>query len=194
MLTEDQQRAIQKRADYIAMSLYSCWTYYHVLRGMQRAVAKSPEQAEKNASAIEAMYRATFEALYIASCKPLDMSGGVESLKSLVDMAREYGVDTDLLNHFDAVFAQLRAKSDAPLYRLLRLRNKSAAHQTAAGYEPEFYEENKVALDEVPDAISSIETALDEIAYPLIGAHYLSAKGQTEHISEGCERLICGVA
>ncbi|UHQ18362.1 hypothetical protein LVB87_09020 [Lysobacter sp. KIS68-7] len=190
MLNEDHRNNLRGRADAVASSIHLAWTYFQILKGMQEASADDPESPLTHPHAYDAIYRAVFHALYLAVGQVTDTRKDVESLNTLEAMARRYPVEREKVAKVHrVVLGVIRPDSDSPLSRLRRWRDLHAAHRTMDASNPAFYVENKLNLGEVEQAIASLDAALSEISWELLGYRYLN-RDSTEVVAASCAALL----
>lgn len=163
--------------------------HFQVLRGMQEAAVQNPENLATHAIAFDAIYRAVFDAIYVAIGLVTDTSRNVESLHTLVKMARQYPVDRSVVNSIQQILITTQTPDGSPLHRLNRWRNAHAAHRTMEASTPEFYAKNKLALADIEQAIERLDTALSDITEALLGFRYQN-RPSTETVAANCVALL----
>jgi len=163
--------------------------HFQVLSGMQEAASKDPETLLTYPIAIDAIYRAVFDALYVTIGQITDSTPGSESLHTLVKMARRYPVERVTVKSIEQILATTQVRDGSPLHRLYRWRNKHTAHRTLEASTPEFYAENKLNLAEIEQAITALDTALSDIAQALLGFRYEN-RPSTEKIAASCASIL----
>ena len=189
MLNEDQHTNLKARADAVASSVHRAWMHFQVLQGMQEAASRDPESLLMHPAAFDAIYRAVFDALYVTIGQVTDTTANAESLHTLVKMARRYRVERDVVKSIELVLSSTQLRDESPLHRLQRWRHKHTAHRTLEASSPEFYVDNKLNLAEIEQAISTLDTALSDIAQALLGFRYEN-RPSTEVIAASCATLL----
>ena len=189
MLNDDQRTNLNARADAVGSSVHRAWMHFQVLSGMQEAASKDPENLLTHPIAFDAIYRAVFDALYVTIGQVTDTSPNVESLHTLVKMARRYPVDRATVTSVEAILASTQLRDGSPLHRLHRWRHKHTAHRTLEASTPDFYAENKLDLAEIEQAIAILDAALSDIAQALLGFRYEN-RPSTEAIAANCAALL----
>lgn len=193
MLSNDQHANLMRRAEAVASSVHQAWMHFQVLHGMQEAASQNPDCLSLHPLAIDAIYRAVFEALHVTVGQITDTTPGSESLHTLVKMARRYPIDRATINVIEKILAKTRARDDSALHRMDRWRNKHVAHRTLEASKPEFYAENKLHLTDVEQAIATLDGALSDIAEAILGFRF-ELRSSTEKVSPSCKSLLFGAA
>ena len=163
--------------------------HYQVLRGLQSAASRDPESLLAHPYAFDAIYRAVFDALYVVIGQVTDTSKHTESLHTLVKMARGYPLERPVVRRIEQVLAATQPRDGSPLHRLSRWRHEHTAHRTLAASTPEFYAENRLHLEEIEQAIQTLDTALSDITERILGYRY-EHRPSTEPVFSSCDALL----
>lgn len=188
MLNDDHRRNLLVRADAIASSVHKAWMYLQVLNGMHEGATKDPENLLVHQIAFDSIYRATFDALYAVVGTITDTTKSVESIHTLVRMARGYPIDQEARTAIKAALSKIEETDGSPLKRLRNWRHKHTAHHTLEAFTPDFYAENKLDLAEVEQGVGALDVALSDITYPLLGCRY-SLRPSTDKVASNCASL-----
>jgi hypothetical protein len=189
MLNDDHRTNLRTRADAVSSSVHRAWMHFQVLTGMQEAASNDPENLLRHPIAFDAIYRTVFDALYVIIGPVTDTTRNVESLHTLVKMARGYPIDRAKVKAVELILASTQIRDGSPLHRLHRWRNQHTAHRTLEASTPEFYAENKLHLAEIEQAIATLDTALSDITQALLGFRY-DNRPSTEAIAASCAALL----
>lgn len=189
MLNDDHISNLRARADAIASSIHRGWMHYQVLRGLQEAASKDPENLLTHPLAFDAIYRAVLDALYVVIGQVTDTSRNTESLHTLVRMARGYPVDRSNVRRIEQILVATQPRDGSPLHRLNRWRHEHTAHRTLEASTLEFYAENKLHLNEIEQAINVLDTALSDMTQELLGYRY-EHRSSTAAIAANCAALL----
>lgn len=156
---------------------------------MQEGASKDPQNLLEHPIAFDAMYRAVFDALYVAVGAITDTRRDTESLHTLVQMAGRYPIDAGVRASIQSTLLSVQKRDGSPLHRLRRWRDKHAAHRTLEAASPDFYAENRLELAEIEGAIELLELALSDISYALINTRY-QLRPSTEAVASNCASLL----
>lgn len=189
MLNDDHRSNLRARADAVASSVHRAWMHFQLLRGLAEAAVKNPENLLTYPVGFYAIDLAAFDALYVAVGLVTDTRSDVESLHTLVQMARRYPTDRNVVKRLESTLSSTQLRDDSPLHRLRRWRDKHTAHRTMEASTPEFYAANKLELDEIEQALTTLDSALSDMAQALLGFRYQN-RPSTEPIAEICATLL----
>lgn len=189
MLSRDHLQNLRMRSDAVASSVHRAWAHFQLLRALREVAVNDPQLAARHHSALSAIYCAAFDALYVVVGQVTDSTRNSESLHTLVRSARSYRVERSVVVRLDQILASTRPDDGSPLYRLSRWRHEFIAHRTRAALNSEFYEANRLHLDEIEEALEVLDTALSDMAEILLKFRY-DHRSSTEPIFRSCLSLL----
>ena len=129
-MNPDQRANIDAAAKALSETLFSAWTYFHLLSGLHQGAKKHPTALRRFGWFFEQTWRATFDAFFAKVGTLVDATKSTQSLPNLVTMIRRYG-DTTLKGLLPPVDTALAARA-GPLAKLKAWRHEVVAHRTPA--------------------------------------------------------------
>ena len=184
-MNDDQRANINKMVTGIAETLFSAWSYFHLLQGFHEGSKAYPVVIQKFDRLFEQVWRAVFDGLFVKAGTLVDSKKGTFSLPSLVSMVRRYG-DNELKTVAKSVDGRLTAK-DGPLVKLKSWRHLAVAHCTQNGRLDAFYDNNQMNLEEVAEILRELEALLNILSLELLAVHNNIESGSGYLIQQGKE-------
>lgn len=191
MAASEQVTAIESNREGVVHSLAEAWVCVNLLRGLSDAARKALPEAHSRCA--QEFYRSTFSALYATVGTILDTSDGVHSFPKIGQRLRSYWQsDLELVAVVDEVLEDLAADQTAAKFKAWR--NKVISHRTHRAAEPEFYERNKVTLEEVAHSLDAIVSLLNRLSVNFDGVVYHGLETTVPGLSDDVSRLFGGSA
>lgn len=150
-MNTDQQSNIDTAVRAITETLFSAWSYFHLLQGFHEDSKANPVVVQKFDRLFDQVWRAVFDGLFAKAGTLIDRTKGTDSLPNLVTRARRYG-EAELKLVAKQIEARLTAR-DGPLVKIKSWRHQVVAHRTPAGREDIFYKRNKMNLVDVAEGL-----------------------------------------
>lgn len=188
-MNPDQQSNIESNIHAIGDSLFDAWRYLHALKGLQAGAKTDPDNLKTHAIAIDAIYRATFDALYAVVGTICDRTRGTFSIPNLIRKTRRYTQDPEVRRVLATAEAALTDPKHAPLLKLGNWRHKHVAHRTEESRIEDFYANNMLQLGEVEEAISLLDQITNEISVVLTSTGY-DWRTAAESVASNCASLL----
>lgn len=166
-------------------SLYSAWSYFHLLQGMHEGSKGNPAVVKRFDRFFDQTWRAIFDGFFAKVGTLIDNTKGAQSLPQIVTLCQRYG-DHEL----KAVAKRVRAGLESPLGPIAKFeswRHKVVAHRTAEGYGASFRASNKMDLKEVSSGLSQLEELLNELSVAATRVHNDTETGSNDLVKEGRE-------
>lgn len=190
-MNADQLRNIELLIESISKSLFSAWSYYHLLEGMHEGSKANPSVVVKFDRLFDQLWRAVFDALFAKVGTLIDRTPGTQSLPSLITMVRRYGY-SELKPVLNEVLAELEA-TEGPLAKFESWRHKSVAHRTADAQLADFHLANKMNLEEVASGLRTLQLLLNTVSMNILRVHNDTETGSKDLIDQ-CNDLFSQVS
>jgi hypothetical protein len=189
-MNPDQRANIDAAARALSETLFSAWTYFHLLRGLHEGAKQHPTALRRFGWFFEQTWRATFDAFFAKVGTLVDATKSTQSLPNLVTLIRRYG-DAPLKGLLPTVEAALSAKA-GPLAKLKAWRHEIVANRTPSVNDDAFYAANKMKLPEVEAALLELEELFNHLSWNVLGIHNDTRTGSEALVEEGANlfRLI----
>lgn len=182
-MNSDQKANIDTAVRALSESLFSAWSYFHLLRGIHEGGRENPEVFKRFGVLFDQAWRAIFEGFFAKAGTLIDSTKSTYSLPNLATLVRKYGDANlkQLLPEIEACFSD----KDSPLEKIKNWRHKAIAHHSVEGREEEFYTNNKMNLDDLESALTQLEKALNHLSWNVLGIHNDTRTGSTGLMEEG---------
>lgn len=188
-MNADQRANIDAMVRAIAETLFSGWSYLHLLQGFHEGSKAHPVVVQKLDRLIDQVWRAVFDGLFSKAGTLIDRTKGTCSLPNLVTMARRYG-GTELKLVAKAVEARLTAQ-DGPLAKIESWRHQVVAHCTPNGRADDFYKNNKMNLADVAEGLRRLEELLNTLSLEVLQVHNDTETGSKDLTQQGIALFVC---
>lgn len=182
-MNTDQKANIDSAVKALSKSLFSAWSYFHLLRGFHEGGRENPVVLNRYGWLFDQAWRAIFEGFFAKSGTILDSTKSMHSLPNLVTIIRRYG-DSELKQLLPEVEACL-ADKDSPLERIKSWRHQAVAHHPREGRDEAFYTNNRMNLDDLESALVQMEEALNHLSFNVLGIHNDTRSGSAGLVKEG---------
>lgn len=190
-MNKDQTRNVREVFDKVFEAIFRCWSYVHLIRGLQAGAKANKERLEENALAVDLIYRGVFEAIFAASGTIVDNRKGTYSIPSVITMVRKYtSEDHPIRAELKKAEEVLNSEDNSPLIRMRNWRHKVVAHHTKEGRTEKFYPENKLYLGEVEELLQEIEDLANQITVPLLKQGTECKTGSEKDVKRQAENLL----
>lgn len=165
---QDKQQVSIETITANVVALHQAWSYFYLLQAIHQFGKNHSAVWQEFAQFLGQLYRAVFDALFSKVGTLIDRTRkkGTHSLPTLVTLGRKYG-DAELRRILKQVDARLKA--DGPIAKLESWRHKVVAHRTTEGWQDEFYDKNKMTLQEVESGLTELQELLDQISLKVVG-------------------------
>ena len=185
----DQQSNIDSMVKAIAETLFSAWSYFHLLQGFHQGSKTHPVVVQKFDRLFDQVWRAVFDGLFAKAGNLIDRSKGTYSLPNLVTITRRYG-GAELKRVTDEVEARLN-NQNGPLVKIESWRHQVVAHRTPNGRDDIFYIDNKMNLDEIAAGLTQLELLLNTISLEVLKVHNDTETGTEDLVQQGTALFAC---
>ena len=190
VVNADQKANIEEAVQVLCESLFSAWSYFHLLRGLNEGAPGNPEVVEQFSWVFEQIWRAVFDGFFGRVGTLIDATRSTYSLPNLLTLIRRYG-DADLkqlLPEVEACFAE----KDSAIAKIRKWRHEAVAHRSTARDE-DFYVTNKMSLPDLEGALRQLEDALNHLSWHVLSTHNDTRSGSEGLIDEG-KRLFASLS
>lgn len=188
-MNADQEANIDAMVKAIAETLFSAWSYFHLLEGFHEGSKTHLVVVQKFDRLFDQIWRAVFDGLFAKAGTLVDRTKGTYSLPNLVNMTCRYG-GAELKLVGKAVEARLTAQ-DGPLAKIESWRHQVVAHRTPNGRADIFYKNNKMNLGEVSEGLRQLEELLNTLSLEVLKVHNDTETGSEELAQQGTELFAC---
>lgn len=182
-MNPDQKANIDAMVVALSKSLFSAWSYLHLLRGLHEGGRDNPAVLARYGWLFDQAWRAVFDGFFAKVGTVLDSTKSTYSLPSLVTLVRRYG-DTELKQLLPEVEAYLSEKN-GPLAKIKNWRKKAVAHRSSEGLEESFYAKNKMNLADLESALVQLEETLNHLSLNVLSIHNDIRSGSEGLVEEG---------
>ncbi len=188
-MNTDHKANIETMVNAISETLFSAWSYFHLLEGFHEGNKSHPVVVQKFDRLFDQVWRAIFDGLFSKSGTLIDRTKNTYSLPHLVTMAIRYG-EGDLKAVAKSVQVRLNA-DDGPLKKIKSWRHEVVAHRTPNGHTEVFYKNNKINLSEVADGLRQLEQLLNELSLEALRVHNDTETGSRDLVHQGTDLFAC---
>lgn len=182
-MNADQRANIDATVRAIVESLFSAWSYLHLLQGFHQGSKAYPAVVQQFDRLFDQVWRAVFDGLFAKAGTLIDRRSGTFSLPNLVAMTRRYG-GAELKLTVKEVDARLNAR-DGPLAKIESWRHQVVAHRTPSGREPAFYIDNKMNLEDIATGLTQLEELINTISLEVLKVHNDAETGSEDLVQQG---------
>jgi HEPN superfamily AbiU2-like protein len=190
VVNADQKANIDAAVRELCESLFSAWSYFHLLRGLNEGARSNPEVIERFSWIFEQMWRAIFDGFFARVGTLLDATRSTYSLPNLVTLIRRYG-DADLKQLLPEAEACL-AEKDSAISKIRQWRHEAVAHRSTAR-DQDFYVTNKMSLPDLEAALKQLEDAVNHLSWHVLSIHN-DTRGGSEGLIEEGKRLFASLS
>lgn len=184
-----QRTNIDAMIRVIAETLFSAWSYFHLLQGFHQGSKAHPVVVQQFDRLFDQVWRAVFDGLFAKAGTLIDRMKGTYSLPNILTIARRYA-DPELKPIVKDVEARLKAR-DGPLAKIESWRHEVVAHRTPAGREALFYVNNEMHLDDIAAGLSQLEELLNTISLEVLKVHNDTETGSEDLVQQGAALFAC---
>lgn len=184
-MNADQRTNIAMMVNAISETLFSAWSYFHLLEGFHKGSKAHPIVVQEFDRLFDQTWRAVFEGLFAKAGTLVDRTKNTCSLPQLLVMARRYG-DTRLRSIAKTVEARLDAK-DGPLAKIKSWRHQVVAHRTPNGRADAFYKHNQMDLTEVANGLRQIGELLNHLSVEILRVHNDTESGSVDLVHQATD-------
>lgn len=187
MITNELQAAIERNIEAVAGLIAEAWMTLDLLKGLT-AVARSEAAADRHhACCVDAFYRVSFSSFYSQLGTVIDDMDGSLSLPRLFHRLRAAWHNDQLQL---AIVAEVEAElvGSAIFRKIKAWRNKVISHHTPKVRDKEFYEANKVGLEEIERALADLQAMFNKLSCEATGTMY-SLESPIPGLSERVQKL-----
>jgi hypothetical protein len=188
-MNADQQANIDTMVRAISETLFSAWSYFHLLEGFHAGSKSHPVVVQKFDRLFDQVWRAVFDGLFAKAGTLIDRTKTTYSLPNLVTMIRRYG-GAELKLAANAVEARLSAR-DGPLAKIESWRHKVVAHRTPSGRADIFFKNNQMKLGEVAEGLRELEELLNTLSLEVLRIHNDTETGSLDLVQQGTDLFDC---
>ncbi len=188
-MNADQHARLEAMVNAISETLFSAWSYFHLLEGFHTGSKSHPVVVQKFERLFDQVWRAVFDGLFSKAGTLIDRTKNTYSLPHLVKLAIRYG-NADLKAVARSVGARLNA-DDGPLKKIESWRHEAVAHRTPNARTDIFYKNNKMNLTEVADGLRQLEQLLNELSMEALRVHNDTETGSLDLVQQGTELFAC---
>ncbi len=188
-MNADQQASIDTMVRAISETLFSAWSYFHLLEGFHAGSKSHPVVVQKFDRLFDQVWRAVFDGLFAKAGTLIDRTKTTYSLPNLVTMIRRYG-GAELKLAAKAVAARLSAQ-DGPLAKIESWRHQVVAHRTPSGRADSFFKNNKMKLGEVAEGLREMEELLNTLSLEVLRIHNDTETGSLDLVQQGADLFAC---
>jgi len=190
-MNSDQKANIDASVRALCESLFSAWSYFHLLRGLNEGGRSNLEVVEQFSWLLDQTWRAVFDGFFANVGTLLDAKKSTYSLPNLVTLIRRYG-DAGLKQLLPEVEACLSEK-DGAIAKIRNWRHQAVAHRTTGPQDQDFYAANKMTLADLEDASKQLEEALNHLSWHVLSIHNDTRSGSEGLVDEG-RRLFASIS
>jgi hypothetical protein len=188
-MNADQKANVETMVNAISETLFSAWSYFHLLEGFHEGSKLHPIVVQKFDRLFDQVWRAVFDGLFSKAGTLIDRTKNTYSLPHLVTTAIRYG-GADLRAVAKSVQVRLNAQ-DGPLAKIQSWRHEVVAHRTPNGRADVFYKDNKMNLNEVADGLRQLEQLLNALSMEALQVHNDTETGSLDLIKQGVDLFAC---
>jgi AbiU2 len=188
-MNADQHTNIETMVNVISETLFSAWSYFHILEGFHVGSKSHPVVVQKFDRLFDQLWRAVFDGLFAGAGTLIDRTRNTYSLPNLVTIALRYG-DAELKSVAKSVQVSLNAQ-DGPLAKLESWRHEAVAHRTPNGRADGFHTENKMCLGDVADGLRQMEQLLNVLSVEALRVHNDTETGNLDLVQQGIDLFAC---
>ena len=181
-MNADQNANIEAAVGALCESLFSSWSYFHLLRGLSEGGRSNPAVVEQFSWLLDETWQAIFDGFFAKVGTLLDARKSTQSLPNLVTLIRKYG-DAELKQLLPEVEACLSEK-DSAIAKIKTWRHEAVAHRKT-NPKGDFYLANKMTLDDLETALKQLEQALNHLSRHVLSVHNDTRSGSAHLIEEG---------
>jgi hypothetical protein len=185
----DQQANIDTMVRAISETLFSAWSYFHLLEGFHAGSKSHPVVVQKFDRLFDQVWRAIFDGLFAKAGTLIDRTKTTYSLPNLVTIVLRYG-DAELQVAAKAVAGRLRAK-DGPLAKIESWRHQVVAHRTPNGRADIFFTNNQMKLSEVAEGLRELGQLLNTLSLEALRIHNDTETGSLDLVQQGADLFAC---
>ena len=186
-MNEDQRSNIKAAVETLSETLFTAWSFFHVLSGLHEGAKAHPAAVRRFGWYFEQTWRATFDGLFSKLGTFMDTTKSTQSLPNLANMIRRYG-DASLSGLLPEVETALSSKA-GPLAKLRAWRHEVVAHRTPSVKNDAFYQSNRLKLPEIEEALLQLEGLLNHLSWNLLGLHNDTRTGSAALADEAAALL-----
>jgi hypothetical protein len=184
-MNADQRANIEMMVSAISETLFSAWSYFHLLEGFHKGSKAHPIVVQEFDRLFDQTWRAVFEGLFAKAGTLVDRTKNTYSLPHLTTMARRYG-DAELRFISKAVEARLNA-TDGPLAKIESWRHQVVAHRTPNGRADAFYKNNRMHLTEVANGLRQLQELLNIFSVEILRVHNDTESGSIDLVHQAAD-------
>lgn len=188
-MNADQHANIEAMVNAISETLFSAWSYFHILKGFHEGSKSHPVVVQKFDRLFDQVWRAVFDGLFAKTGTLIDNNSKTYSLPNLVTIALRYG-DAELKSVAKSANGHLNSQ-DSPLVKLKSWRHEVVAHHTPNGRADRFRKDNKMHLDEVADGLRQLEQLLNTLSVAALRIHNDTETGSLDLVKQGVDLFAC---
>jgi hypothetical protein len=188
MMNPDQHANIDEMVKAICETLYSAWSYFHLLEGFHKGSKSYPIVVQKFDRLFAQIWRAAFDALIAKAGTLIDRNKTTYSLPNLLTMVHRYR--PQLKSVAKEVEDQLTSK-DGPLAKIESWRHQAIAHRTPSGRTDGFYKNNKMYLGEVAEGLRQLERLLNMLSMEILHVHNETETDSEILVQQGADLFAC---
>lgn len=188
-MNTDQRSNIETMVRANAETLFSAWSYFHLLQGMHKGSKGHPVVVQKFDRFFDQVWRAVFDGLFSKAGTLIDRTRGTQSFPNLLTLARKCG-DVKLRTIVKQAQATLQMR-DGPVAKIESWRHKVVAHRTSVGRESSFYVRNKMNLKEVASGLCQLEKLLNAISLEVLRVINDTETGSGDLVQQGIDLFSC---
>ena len=188
-MNADQHTNFETMVNAISETLFSAWSYFHLLEGFHAGSKSHPVVIQKFDRLFDQVWRAVFDGLFSKVGTLIDRTKNTYSLPHLVKLAIRYG-EADLKTVARSVEVRLNA-DEGPLKKIESWRHQAVAHRTPDGRADVFYKNNKMNLIEVADGLRQLEQLLNELSEEALRVRTDTETGSLDLVHQGTELFAC---
>ena len=188
-MNADQHTNFETMVNAISETLFSAWSYFHLLEGFHAGSNSHPVVVQKFDRLFDQVWRAVFDGLFSKVGTLIDRTKNTYSLPHLVKLAIRYG-EADLKTVARSVEVRLNA-DEGPLKKIESWRHQAVAHRTPDGRADVFYKNNKMNLIEVADGLRQLEQLLNDLSEEALRVRTDTETGSLDLVHQGTELFAC---
>lgn len=188
-MNADQRANIDAMVRTLAESLFSAWSYLHLLQGFHQGSKAHPVVVQEFDRLFDQVWRAIFDGLFAKVGTLIDRTKGTYSLPSLLTIVRRHGA-LELKMAAKEIETRLNTR-DGPLAKIKSWRHQVVAHRTPNGREAVFYASNKMNLDEIAAGLSQLEELVNKISFEALRVHNDTETGSEDLVQQGVALFAC---
>ena len=188
-MNADERSNIEAMVRANVETLFSAWSYFHLLQGMHKGSKDHPVVVQKFDRFFDQVWRAVFDGLFSKAGTLIDRTRNAQSLPNLLTLARRYG-DAELRTIVKQAKASLQARG-GPVAKIESWRHKVVAHRTSEGRENTFYVNNKMNLEEVASGLSQLGELLNTISLEALRVINDTETGSEDLVQQGIDLFSC---